>query len=82
MLQVHPRNITAAIGRRIGPSDIHQFAVLERAKRPGLTEYMKGVVKAWWHNQTRVSLNKKDITRRRVGRKDYIVHATHFLTKM
>lgn len=86
VLQVHPRNITAALSRRAGfdivnPFEKRDFAILERAKRPGLTELVKGVVKSWWHDQSRVSPNKKDVTRRRVGPNTYVVHATHFLTE-
>jgi len=79
VLQVHPRNIYAAVGRRIGIDPTNQFAFLERRKRVGLTEYVKEKVHLWWTQQTRVSPNKKDVTQKWIGRNDYSVHATHYL---
>jgi hypothetical protein len=80
VLQVHPRNIYAAVGRRIGVDLANQFALLERRKRAGLTEYVKEKVQLWWTQKTRVNPNKKDVTRKRIGRNKYLEHATHYLT--
>jgi hypothetical protein len=43
-------------------------------------EYVKDTMRKWWHKHTRISPNKKDVTRRHTGRKEYIVHPTHYLT--
>lgn len=79
VLQVHPRNIPAAMENWVGVDPVNQFALLERKKRAGLTEYVKEKVHLWWTQQTRVSPNKKDVTRKRMGRNDYMVHATQYL---
>lgn len=79
VLQVHPRNIRTAMGRRVGVDPVNQFALLERSKRVGLTEYVKEQVHLWWNQNTRVSPNKKDVTRKRIGPKEYVEHATQYL---
>lgn len=66
VLQVHPRNIEAALGRRNGDSVVSSTELLERAKWEGVTEYVKEKVQSWWTDQTQVSPNKKDVTRRRI----------------
>lgn len=80
VLQVHPRNVIAAVSRRILGDPTNQFQLLERAKRPGVSAYVKEKVLLWWTQKTRVSPNKKDVTRKRIGRNEYDVHATHYLT--
>lgn len=81
VLQVHPRNIYAAVGRRIGLEPANHFQLLERAKRAGLSDYVKEKVHLWWTEQTRVSPNKKDVTKKRTGRSEYDVHATQYFTE-
>lgn len=81
VLQVHPRNIQNAVGRRIGVDPGSQFQLLERVKREGTSLYIKEMVQLWWDQQSRVSPNKKDVTRKRVGVNNYVVHATHYLTE-
>lgn len=69
------------MGRKSGCVDVQEnYKLLERAKRVGLSDYVKETVRAWWHGRSRVSPNKKDVTRRRLGRNEYTVHATHYLT--
>ena len=78
---VHPRNILNAIERRSACVDIQeQYKLLEQEKRVGLSDYVKETVRAWWHGRSRVSPNKKDVTRRHTGRNEYLVHATHYFT--
>jgi hypothetical protein len=79
VLQTNPSNINAALERRLG-LDVPSFALLMRKKRPGLSEYIRSTVRTWWHQHTRVSPNKKDVTRHRVGSKEYDEHPTHYLT--
>ena len=79
VLQTHPSNINAAMERRLG-LDAPSFALLMRKKRPGLSKYIRATVRTWWHQHTRVSPNKKDVTRHRVGPKEYVEHPTHYLT--
>lgn len=80
-MQIHPRNIVNAMERKSGIVNVQeQYKLLERAKRAGLSDYVKETVRAWWHGRSRVSPNKKDVTRHRIGRNEYIVHATHYLT--
>jgi len=33
----------------------------------GMTTEVKNVVLTWWVSETRVSLNKKDVTQKRIG---------------
>ena len=78
VLQTNPSNINAALERRLG-LDAPSFALLMRKKRPGLSEYIRATVWTWWHQHTRVSPNKKDVIRHRVGPKEYVEHPTHYL---
>jgi hypothetical protein len=50
--------------RRNGVDPVSQFALLEKRKRAGLTEYVKEKVYLWWTQQSWVSSNKKDVTRK------------------
>jgi hypothetical protein len=79
VLQTNPRNINAALERRLG-LDAPSFALLMRKKQSGLSEYIRSTVRTWWHQHTRVSPNKKDVTRHRVGFKEYNEHPTQYLT--
>ena len=80
-VQVHPRNILNAIERISACVDVQeQYKLLESAKHAGLSDYVKETVRAWWHGRSRVSPNKKDVTRRRTRRNEYLEHATHYVT--
>jgi hypothetical protein len=79
VLQTSPSNINAALERRLR-LDAPSFALLMRKKQPGLSEYIRSTVRMWWHQHTRVSPNKKDVTRHCVGPKEYDEHPTHYLT--
>ena len=53
---------------------------LSRQKRAGLSDYVKQYVLQWWKVQTKVSPNKKDIVRHRVGQNLWLPpHPTHYL---
>jgi len=45
----------------------------------GISEAVKVVVTAWWTEESRVSPNRKDIRRKRLGRNVYDTHPAHLL---
>jgi hypothetical protein len=62
VLQFYLNNISRVFRRRSifgAPS----FVPLLRKKWEGLTEDVKDTMQKWWHKHTRVSPNKKDVTR-------------------
>ena len=79
VLQTNPSNLNVALERMLG-LDAPSFALLMKKKRLGLSEYNRGTVRTWWHQHTRVSPNKKDVTRHHVRPKEYVEHPTHYLT--
>jgi hypothetical protein len=81
VLQVHLNNINIALGRRSTFSTPSFFPLLKK-KQEGLMEYVKDTMWKWWHKHTWISLNKKDVTRRCTGWKEYIVHPTYCLTNV
>lgn len=84
VLQTKTANISRALDRQHSRSDdaTSKFVPLQRTKRhDGLTALVKETVIAFWHNYTRVSPNKKDIVRKRIGPRSYDSHPTHYLTE-
>lgn len=78
------RSVASAYKRRVQGVDGVLPGVpklrLSRQKREGFSEYVKDCVLSWWTTQTKVSPNKKDIVRHRVGRNDWLPpHPTHYL---
>lgn len=77
------KSINIALNRRVyapNTPDTVCSLRLHRKKRSGLSEYVKECIHAWWNGQTKVSPNKKDIVKHRVGRKDWAKpHPTHYL---
>lgn len=78
------RSVASAYKRRVQEVDAELLSVPKlrssRQKREGLSEYVKECVLSWWTTQTKVSPNKKDIVRHRVGRNDWLPpHPTHYL---
>jgi hypothetical protein len=77
------KSINIALNRRVYAADSQDTVCslrLNRKKRAGLSEYVKQCIHAWWNGQTKVSPNKKDIVKHRVGRKDWAEpHPTHYL---
>lgn len=44
-----------------------------------ITEELKELVYSFWESESRVSPNKKDVCRKRLGKKSYIKHPVHLL---
>lgn len=82
VLSIKADNISRAVSRQSSRSEAtSKFVPLVRAKRQdGLPELVKETIKTYWHEQTRVSPNKKDIVRKRIGVRLYESHPTHYLT--
>ena len=83
VLDTTKKSISIAMRRRVPEADCQGFLPklrLSRQKRAGLSEYVKQCVFQWWKLQTKVSPNKKDIVRHRVGRNLWLPpHPTHYL---
>ncbi len=81
VLGTRPGNISSAIHRRrtLASNGSSIFKLPQRRRRDGVLSGTRDLVIAWWSSETRVSPNKKDVTRKRLGPKVYDVHATHLL---
>jgi hypothetical protein len=83
ILDTTTESINLALTRRVYASDVQDTVPrlrLQRQKRGGLSDYTKQCVYVWWNSQTKVSPNKKDIVRHRVGRNEWVEpHPTHYL---
>lgn len=83
VLDTTTESISVALNRRIYANpdlDAVPRLRISRAKRGGLTDYVKQCIVAWWNGQTKVSPNKKDIVQHRVGRNVWDEpHPTHYL---
>jgi hypothetical protein len=52
----------------------------KRAKQPNaLSQHLKQLVLDWWRIETTISPNCKDITRLKIGVKQFKVHPVHYL---
>lgn len=82
ILGTNKSNVEGAIDRlRIGSTTVGaRFDVPSRRKREGgIPDAVKLVVTTWWTEESRVSPNRKDIRRKRLGRNVYDTHAAHLL---
>ena len=81
VLGTNPKNVSSAIQRRrsLQSSGFSIFKLPERRRRDVIPSETKELVFTWWSSETRVSPNKKDVTRKRLGPKVYNHHATHLL---
>ena len=83
ILDVHPRNVILAIARRRVIEDhcFHWAFTVRRKRSDGISELVKALVITWWAENTRVSPNRKDVARKRIGPGEYDEKATHYLTE-
>lgn len=83
VLETSELSINIALNRRIRAANTEETVLglrLHRKKREGLSDYVKDCIELWWNAQTKVSPNKKDVIKHRVGRKDWAEpHPTHYL---
>ena len=83
LLGIHPRNLYSALHRVDNEFSTSSMLPLDLCKRQlthgRLDDEVKDLVLKFWTEHTRVSPNKKDIVRRRIGRKQYIEHPVHLL---
>lgn len=81
-LGIHHRNISKAISKRELMHSGGDFLVvlsIRRRRSDCLGEKEKDLIVSWWVAETRVSPNKKDVTRKRVGPGMVDEKATHYL---
>lgn len=81
-LDVHPRNIRQAMVRRRLMCESGGFLwnlSVRRKRMDGMTAETKNAVLTWWVSESRVSPNKKDVTRKRIGPGVYDEKPTHYL---
>ncbi|MCO5597747.1 hypothetical protein L7F22_051828 [Adiantum nelumboides] len=81
-LGLHRRNLVAT-SARLQVSEDGELSLELCQKQPKvshvITDQMKDLVLAFWTSQTRVSPNKKDVCRKRVGRGSFTEYAIHLL---
>lgn len=79
---LHRRNFAAA-SLRLKQGEDGAFPLpLCRRKQPQsrtITKEIIDIVFGFWQTETRVSPNKKDVCRKRLGRKAYVKHPVHLL---
>jgi len=85
ILGMKKSNVDAAIARLHNASMTAsaQFIIPQRKKQGGIFDTVKVVarigVTTWWMEESRVSPNRKDIRRKRLGRNVYDMCPTHLL---
>ncbi len=82
ILGVDRRNIKSVIERWHALNNNGDAFLLQRRTRKWidvLCEVAVQQIVAFWTSKTTISPNNKDVTRRRTRRKQYEVHATHYL---
>ncbi|MCO5552686.1 hypothetical protein L7F22_006203 [Adiantum nelumboides] len=61
-------------------SGLFSLAACRKQQRSStISEELKELVYTFWQSESRVSPNKKDVCRKRLGRKSYIKHPVHLL---
>lgn len=81
-LGVHHRNVHMAINRRVVLSATGHFLfslTVRRKRTDGLKEEERIVIITWWVCESRVSPNKKDVTRKRLAPGVFDEKPTHYL---
>ena len=83
VLKVSRRTLFKARSRQEKPGvDVGLFSLAACHKQnhcSPITDELKEMVYTFWREETFVSPNKKDVCRKRVGRKSYIKHPVHLL---
>lgn len=82
ILGLRKTNVDGAVDRLRDASSTEgpRFAVPCRKKREGgISEAVKFALTTWWTEETRVSPNRKDIRRKRLGHNAYDTHPAHLL---
>ncbi len=82
ILGVDRRNIKRALERQHTLDNNEDGFWLQKRQENMLMLYVKlqsNRLFAFWTSKTTISPNSKDVTQRRIGRKQYDVHATHYL---
>lgn len=81
-LGLHRRNLVATSARlQVSEDGELPLELCQKQPKVGhvISDQMKDKVLAFWTSQTRVSPNKKDVCRKRVGRGSFIEYAIHLL---
>lgn len=82
LLSIHRRNLYGARNQLLQQTENSalSFSTCHRSlPRSRIPEEVKELVENFWTLETRVSPNKKDICRKRIGRKQFITHPIHLL---
>ena len=83
VLGIHRRNIAVATSRleNKDEDEVLPLSACERQLPRGtsITNDTRDLVYAFWTSKTRVSPNKKDICKKRIGRKSVVKHPVHLL---
>jgi hypothetical protein len=82
VLRIHHRNVSKAVVRRevMHTAGDFLFSLSVRTKRvDGIALDEKQIIIKWWISETRVSPNKKDVTRKRISASVRDEKPTHYL---
>jgi hypothetical protein len=82
VLRIHHRNVSKAVVRRevMHTAGDFLFSLSVRTKRvDGIALHEKQIIIKWWISETRVSPNKKDVTRKRISANVRDEKPTHYL---
>jgi hypothetical protein len=80
VLDTSAGSINIAMNRRVyglNPEEAVPRLHINHLKREGLSDYIKLQIELWWNNQTRVSPNKKDLVKHRIGRNLWVEPHPH-----
>ena len=82
VLRIHHRNVSKAVLRRevlYSAGDFLFFLSVRTKRADGIALDEKQIIIKWWISETRVSPNKKDVTRKRISATVRDEKATHYL---
>ena len=82
LLNLHKRNFIVAKNRlrAVGDGNLPiSLCAPQPMDRGFITPDEKELIFSFWMSNTRVSPNKKDVCRKRIGRKSYVKHPVHLL---
>ena len=83
VIGIHRRNVKSGLVRRIaleGRTDLAIWAICGRSRRANaLASHVTKLVAEFWTGNTRISSNRKDVVRKRIGARQWTDHPTHHL---
>ena len=83
-MRISRKNLSKAIQRRqriegTNSNELWEFSWRLPRKDKKVVEALRTIIEEYWKNNTRPSLNQRDVVRRRIGSRNCEPHPKHFL---